>query len=335
METAFGRTDGPRQAAPQAAAHRGGRQRGRTGTPEAVDASTGPCAAPAVRRPARWLRGALALALLATVAACSSLRLGYNHADTLLLYQLDRYFDLDDAQQTLARERVDALLAWHRRTQLADYAQLLAQARQRIDAPVTAADVLALQQQIDERLLALGERVAPDLARLAATLTDAQLDRFRQRLARDDARARRELARQDDDEAGEARIERNLARAKTWFGALTAEQEALIRTAAASQPGGDRRWLDERRRRLDALVDVLARIRQEEAGGGDGAALLRAYFAELAAPADPQRRAAALAARQARAALIAELVNLATPAQKAALARKLGGYAEDLGRLAA
>lgn len=298
----------------------------------ADDPSTGP------RRHRRgWqrsLRLAGALVLLAAVAACSSLRFGYNHADTALLYTLDRYFDLDDAQKKLARERVDALLAWHRRTQLDDYARFLAQLQQGVDAPVTATDVLAAQQQMNARLLALGRHAAPDLAQLASTLSDAQLAHFRQRLAKDSAKARREFTRLDESGAGgpsEARIERSIARAKTWFGSVTAAQQRLIREANAREANSDRQWFEERERRLQELAAVLTRIRHDSAG----AAALQAYFAELAAPKDAQRNAAVAAARQANAELIAALINQATPAQKAVLAEKLRGYAADLTALAA
>jgi hypothetical protein len=74
------------------------------------------------RAPAQGLRRAVhalaALGVVLLLAACSSLRLGYNNADTLLVYSLDSYLNLDDAQQELARERVSELLAWHRSTQL-------------------------------------------------------------------------------------------------------------------------------------------------------------------------------------------------------------------------
>ena len=62
---------------------------------------------PDVIFPFNALRLVVASALL--LAACSSLKLGYNHADTLLLYSLDSYLDLDDRQQELAGERVRRL----------------------------------------------------------------------------------------------------------------------------------------------------------------------------------------------------------------------------------
>lgn len=309
----------------------------------ANDASTG--VVPGRGRSARALwRGALALALVLAVAACSSLRLGYNNADTLVLYSLDRYFDLDDTQEKLARERVRALLAWHRSTQLADYAQVLDAAQRRLDAspatPLSADEVLALQGQMSARLLTLARQAAPDLALLARSLNAEQMAHFTDKLAADNARLRkeREQAVRRGDVSAEAqnaeRIRRSLERARDWLGPLTREQEALVREAALRRPDGELRWLEERERRQQALVAVLERIRTEQLAPEAGAELLNAYFSELAEPAASERRAAVLGQRAANARLIAQLLNSATPEQKAALIKRLRGYAEDFTVLA-
>jgi hypothetical protein len=304
----------------------------------AIDASTG------VRRGRALLRASLAALFVLALAACSSIRLGYNNADTLLLYSLDRYFDLDDTQEKLAQERVRALLAWHRRTQLADYAQLLDDAQRRLDAspaaPLTGADVLALQGQMGTRLLTIGQQAAPDLALLARSLSDAQLQYFSDRLAADNAKLRkeREQAARRGDFSAEAqnaeRIKRSLERARDWLGPLTREQEDLVRSAAQRRPDGEQRWLEERERRQRALVAVLQRIRVEQLAPDAGAALLTAYFNEIAEPVAAERRASVQSTREANAQLIAQLLNSATPEQKGALIKRLRGYAEDFTVLA-
>ena len=68
-----------------------------------------------------WLVLAAALAL----AACSMVRIGYNHADTLIVTTLDEYLDLNGEQTRWARGRAAALLEWHRSTQLSDYAAVV------------------------------------------------------------------------------------------------------------------------------------------------------------------------------------------------------------------
>jgi hypothetical protein len=292
----------------------------------------------------RVLARAGAVALLLAVSACSSIRFGYNNADTLALYTLDRYFDLDDAQEDLARERIRALLAWHRRTQLADYALFLDTAQRRLDAtaitPLTADEVLALQAQMSARMLAVGVQAAPDLALLARSLSAAQMARFAARLEEENARLRKEReqtarrARASADAVNAERLKRGLARARDWLGPLTREQEALVREAIAQRPGGEQRWLEERERRQRALIAVLERIRSEQLAPQAGAALLTAYFEDLAEPAQAERRAALQASRADNARLIAQLLNSTTAEQKAALVKRLRGYADDFTVLA-
>jgi len=283
------------------------------------------------RQARRFLLASVALLL----AACSQLQLGYNNADTVIAYSLDSYLDLDDDQERLARERIGELHRWHRSTQLPGYAQLLGDAQKRIAGPVTAADVLEFNAGVRRALVALGEQAAPGLAKLALTLKPAQLERLADRLARDTSKARRELVRFAGAESLDQRVERYVEQAEDWFGRLTPAQRELIRSSLARRPEAQDAWMAERERRQQELVAVLARIRAEQPPAAAAAAWLREYFAQLAEPAEPERRARLAMYREENAELVARLINGATPAQRTALGRKLGAYAADLGTLAA
>jgi hypothetical protein len=269
------------------------------------------------------------------LAACSSLRLGYNNADTLLVYSLDSYLDLDDVQEDLAREGARELLAWHRSTQLQGYARLLDDTERKVgNGHVGADDVLAFQQAMSEKLMRVGEQVAPELARLALTLTPAQVDHLADRLARDSAKARRESQKMAGREALDDRVKAYAERAQSWFGSLSEEQLEMVRSALAAQPSGQQLWMEERERRQRDLVALLRKIVDEKPSELIAADWLRAYFAQLAQPADEARRARVQENWRDNAQLIAQLINTATPAQKAALASKLRGYARDFSTLA-
>ncbi|MGE5338404.1 MAG: DUF6279 family lipoprotein [Gemmatimonadota bacterium] len=300
-----------------------------------IDRSTG-SATSATGAPGQHARRLLLVAIALLLAACSSLKLGYYNADSLLLYSLDSYLDLDDSQKELAGERVRALLSWHRATQLRGYAQLIADAQRRLDRSITADEVAALQQEINARLAAIGERAAPDLALLALTLTPAQIAYLADKLARDASKARRELARFSGAAGSiEERVKRYTERADSWFGSVSPEQARIIRASVAARPDADAWWIEEReRRQRDALL--LARwIHDEKPPVTEATRRIRDYLAELAEPRDDARRAALAVYRRSNAELIARLVNAATPAQRTALAKKLRGYADDLTALAA
>lgn len=279
------------------------------------------------------LRALVVLLSAALFGACSAVRLGYDNADTLLLYKLDGYFDLDLQQQQLARDRVRALLAWHRRTQLRGYSELIEAAGRSIETGIAPDDVLALNLEMNRRLITIGEQAAGDLAALALTLQPEQVEHFAAKLADDDEQARHELA-----PAGkrpeEARIKRAVARADEWFGSVSPQQVQLIRAAIAARPNSDAWWARERERRRGDLLELLRRVRAEHPPADEAARWLRQYFARLPDPLDAQRRARLMQVRRDNAELIAALVNAATPEQKATLLGKLRGYAEDFTTLA-
>ena len=283
------------------------------------------------RQARRFLLASVALLL----AACSQLQLGYNNADTVLAYSLDSYLDLDDEQERLARERIAELHRWHRATQLPGYAQLLNDAQKKVAGPVTAADVLEFNAGVRRALAAIGERAAPDLAKLALTLKPAQVERLAERLANDTSKARRELVRFAGPESLQQRVDRYVGQAEDWFGTLSAAQRAMIRASLERRPEAQEAWMAEREQRQLELVAVMARVRAEQPPPATATAWLREYFAELAEPRDAARRARLATYREENAELVAQLVNSATPAQRATLAKKLRGYAADLDALAA
>jgi hypothetical protein len=276
----------------------------------------------------------LGVTLLA--AACSSLKLGYNNADALLLYSLNSYFDLDDPQEDLARERLRGLLSWHRHTQLTGYAQLLTEVQHKLDGQVKADDIAALQQQINAKLTEIGDQAAPDLAALALTLTPAQIERFASKLAQESSNARRELVRvAGARESTDKRARRYIERAESWFGSVNAEQLQILNAALMERSTAETWWMDERERRQRELAHLLQRIHDEKPPAAEATRRMREYLAQLAEPREAQRRAALLTYRQSSAELVARLLNAATPAQRAVLAKKLRGYAEDFAALTA
>jgi len=284
------------------------------------------------------LRRAFALAFAAAItfaAGCSSLRLGYNNADTLLLHTLDNYLDLNGQQQQLARDRLRVLLAWHRETLLRGYAELVEAAGKRVEARVGADEVFAFNLEMNRRLVRVGDQAAPDLAALALTLQPAQLDRFEKKLAEDNAKSRRESGITGGKRSLEHREQKSLERAREWFGSVSGEQRELIHRALVARTEGEDWWVHESEQRRSDLLALLHRIQAQRPPVDEAAAWLREYFARLAEPRDPDRRARMADYRRGNAELIAGLINTATPEQKSVLLQKLTGYADDFAALAA
>jgi hypothetical protein len=288
------------------------------------------------KSPTGIARRLLLLGAALLVAGCSTgLRLGYNYADTLLAHSIDGYVGLTPEQGLFVKERAAGLIAWHRATQLRDYAQLIETTRGKLDGTVSADDVLTFNREVNSRLAALGERAAPDLVQLAMMLTPEQMARLQRKLAKDNSKARRELVQLAGRESVDDRVRKYTERANYWFGELSREQVELLRAAVLQNPGSATWWVEERERRQRELLVVLQRIQSERPSDEIATAWLRTYFAGLQQPAEPDRRDRMAEFRLANAELIAQLINASTPEQKAHLSRRLAGFAQDFAALAA
>jgi hypothetical protein len=277
---------------------------------------------------------ALLLGLFAVLfVACSTIKVGYNHADTLLLRQLERYVDLTSDQEQAVKQRLAALMSWHRATQLSDYAAFLQQTRGRLDGFVTGVEVLEFNEGLNRRLAVIGDRIAPDFAALALTFSPQQIDQIERKLVDDNVKARKELAREVR-QAIDERAKKYAERSEFWFGRLTPEQLQIVRTSLASRPVDSLYWIEARERRTRELVALLRRIEAEHPGADTAANWIRAYFVELARPSNAEQRARAEAFRRDNAQLVAQLVNSASAEQRAHLDRRLSGFASEFVQLA-
>ncbi len=282
----------------------------------------------------RFMRQLALVALAISLAGCAAMKLGYNNADTLALFQLDSYFDLTPDQELTVKERMDALLAWHRSTQLRDYAAFIDATRAKFSSQVTADDVMEFNRQLSARLMTAGDKAAPDIAHLALTLAPEQIDRAAKKMAGDAAKDRRELARNADKDVGAERVKKYSERAESWFGRLTDEQREIIRKSFASRPDDRTWWLEERERRQRQFIALLRKIQAERPTEEEAARWMRSYFAQLRVAPDAERRARTESYRRGSAELVAQLVNVATPEQRAVLDKKLNDYAQDFKSLA-
>ena len=92
-----------------------------------------------------WL---LALLLL---GGCSAVRIGYNQAPTLAWWWLDSYMDFDAEQAPRVKGALEQWFAWQRRTQLADYAELLAAAQTQVMQPATPQQICRWSDELRTR----------------------------------------------------------------------------------------------------------------------------------------------------------------------------------------
>jgi len=265
---------------------------------------------------------------------CSAIRLGYGNADSLARWWMDQYIDMSPEQDALARERLARLHAWHRKTQLPDYAALLREARKFVGGQPTAADALALGDGIVRRGRTLADQAIPDLADFLATVTPAQIDLMATRMAEKNADYAKEMQLEGGDLAQrKARYKRILERAEYWFGDFGDAQKDGLRRMIEGQ-GAEARFLyEERLRRQREWLDLARQAQRERPPRERLVQWLLDYAARFDLPGDSARLAKATALRRSSAELTVAIHAMATPAQRAHATHKLDDLIRELTEL--
>lgn len=289
------------------------------------------------------------------LGACSQVKLGYGYADTLIMFWGNSYVDLDAEQEAMIRPRLQRLLDWHRATQLPDYARLMTRIEGRLDpaaqgnTPVSPAEVIAINADVQARIRIVAERALPDLADLALSLRAAQIDQIDEKMGDSIKKYEREVLSGSDENRARKRADRSIERAEDWFGSFSNAQRAQFRAAAAQHLLPSAPLLEERQRRRRELVGMLKQIQRERPPRETVIANMRAYAdslmthgaggsenaASVAYPGEAgERRARQRMMAAGSAALTATIINGSTPAQRIRAAEKVRGYVNDFAELA-
>jgi Family of unknown function (DUF6279) len=283
------------------------------------------------------LRRIIGLALLAfLLAGCSMVRLSYNQAPNLLYWSLDGYVDFNGEQAPAMRDAVDRWLAWHRRTQLPDYAALLARAQREITEPTTPAAVCAWQAEVEQRLDVALEEMVPAAADLMLTLTPAQLQHIERRMAKGNDETRADFLQADPAERKAKALERSVERLEMLYGRLDKAQRERLAALLAASTFDPERWLAERRARQREVLQTLAAVGTAvRNGAGRDAARQQAEAAARVIIERSQRspradyRAYQQRLTQDNCALAATLHNAMSAAQRQVARARLKGWEDD------
>ena len=279
-------------------------------------------------------RLAMLCLIVASISACSMLRIGYEFVPWYAAWQLDRYWRLDAAQASFAKERIDDLWRWHRRSELPEYARWLRSSSAHLDAPVGLTEVTGWRQTAVRHWRAVVLRVAPDLAEMILTLRPEQIEQMKRRMASENDDYKREFLPEGPAQRQSRRIKRIEEKIEYFFGALTDLQRDIIQRMASAMPRNEQVWFDERlarqqdflrlAERLSRFGPTLADVQRQEA-----TRLTTEYLNSVWQPGDPQRRQALEDIMLASDEITVAVFNTARPEQKARLSERLLRWAVD------
>lgn len=284
----------------------------------------------------RSLRGLFLIALMVVVAGCSSLRVAYNHGDTLLYWWIDKYVDLNSDQKISVKDDIRDLFRWHRKTQLLDYVQVLKNGQRQLAGNPSAADLAADYEDIKNRTRMLLTKALPELADLARSLEPNQIATLEKQFASNNDDFRKKNMKGDREAQQKFRYKKSMEQFELWFGSFSAEQEAIIRRASDARPLDNQIWLDERRRRQQSILALVQRVQREKLSKEATMPLIKTVIDEnFNRQQDSPHKAFLEASEQASIQLILTVVKIATPEQKAHAQKRMQGWIDDFNSLAA
>jgi Family of unknown function (DUF6279) len=275
------------------------------------------------------------VSLAALLGGCSALRIGYSTAPDLVYWWLDSYIDFNSSQTPRAREAIQQWFAWHRRTQVPDYAAQLAKAQAEVLADTSAARVCEWQAEVVKRAQTAFDRISPAAADLMLSVTPEQIKYLDQRYAKYNAEFRDDYLQPDPRKRAEENVKRTVDRAETLYGRLDDAQRARIAEGLARSPFDAELWFAERRQRQAEVLQMLRKLGAEKGTREQALVELRGYVERMErSPREAYRRYSARLA-EFNCGFAASLHNATTASQRRTAADKLAGWEGDLRAIAA
>jgi hypothetical protein len=269
------------------------------------------------------------------VSGCSALRIGYSQAPDLVYWWLDGYIDFNSAQTPRVRAALTQWFTWHRRTQLPDYAALLARTQVEVLADTSSARVCEWQVDLVKRANTAFDHAVPAAADILLTITPQQIAHLERRYAKNNEEFRDDYLQPDLRKRAELTLKRTVERAEMLYGRLDDAQRARMAQALTRSPFDPEAWFAERRQRQQEALQLLRAIVAGGATREQVQAGLRTYADHLQrSPQDAYRRYSERL-MEFNCGFAATLHNGTSAAQRRAAAKTLAGWEGDLRALVA
>lgn len=282
-----------------------------------------------MRVPMRTLKGLACCGALLLLGACSITRLGYNHIDTLLRWQVSEYVDLDTQQQQSFDAELQRVWLWHRHTQLPVYAGELRRLAALVQADAIGREQIdASSARITGYWKDLVMQALPGYAKVNLLLSDAQVADMIGRIGKEVERKARKRQKLSEEERQQHRIDAMNDTLRDWIGRPTARQRQLVEQWADATQLTPAEQTQRQLARLARYAALLARRLEPGFESRMGAFML-----------DPEpgvgRQSPDAVQRDRWLQLLADIAPTLEPAQRERLRKRLLDYAADFEALAA
>jgi hypothetical protein len=277
----------------------------------------------------------LVIALL--LSGCSVVRVAYIQAPMLGWWWLDGYFDFTSEQEPRVKVALNEWFDWHRRTQLPDYAALLAAAQLQVMQPATPEQVCRWYDDLRGRIAVAVVHGVPLAVDMVSGLSAEQLQQLERRYEKSNQKFQGEFMQARAEERAKASLRRTVERVEMLYGRIDERQRQMLVDALAASPFDPAQWYGERQALQRETLQTLRQLQARPQTPADRAAQ-EARLAQLAArlqsSTNPEYRAYQQRLTDYNCALVARFHNSTTPTQRQAARARLKGWEEDLRALA-
>jgi hypothetical protein len=294
-----------------------------------------PCSSVYLERLLRIICG-LTLALAALLlTGCGVVKIGYNNAASLTYWWLDSYLDFEDSQDPTVRAGLDALLAWHRKSELPAYAATLRKVQQLSSSNVSPEQVCAINYEVRAHVQRSAEQTERLIGELIAGMKPEQYAHMARKFEKNNVKWRQEWLEGSAEERAKKRLTKAVERGEMIYGRLEPAQMAALRQSIATSSFDARlSYKEVLRRQQDSLQSLKDLTAAGAANPNLKTEILAMIDRNLNSP-DPVYRPYFEKMLQESCVTLANLHNSASPKQRERALKKLQEYEADVKALAA
>jgi len=154
----------------------------------------------------------------------------YKQLDWILAGMVEDYVSPSEVQETEVDARIAALLKWHQFTQLNSYIADLKQLQQYTSQGLDAERIDDVFQRFTRSWQAIKQRVAPEMADMFLSLSEAQQTQLFENLATKNQELDEDFKEYSQQQRYQRAGEKLIENVEDWLGELTDEQKEILRS---------------------------------------------------------------------------------------------------------
>ncbi len=212
------------------------------------------------------MRVFLLVLLLLQVSGCSTVSVGYNHADAYLRYSINSYATFNDAQKEIIKHEVDVFMLWHRKSMLPEYVDFLQQLARTAQSgeQLKKQDAARFRAEVHTLYVKTMQPTVRPAAKLLNRLDAGQIEELITSFDKENKKRRKKVLGGSPDEQLRKRAERTIDTLENLVGGFNDEQLAKIRGMSNSLPPATVIYLQTREDNQAQMIALLKNKKGEE-----------------------------------------------------------------------